>query len=94
MDRGNREHPWETSPRPLAGRATSVRAIRAVAHVDEEIESARLRYPTRRVPLKRAGSSLAGPRVNDHRKPMCVTSQGPKPCSSVGSLTRARYSSF
>jgi len=49
--------------------------------------SARLRYPTRRVPLKRAGSSLAGPRVNDHRKPMCVTSQGPKPCS-VSSLTR------
>lgn len=49
--------------------------------------SARLRYPTRRVPLKRAGSSLAGPRVNDHRKPMCVTSRGSEPYS-VALLTR------
>lgn len=54
--------------------------------------SARLRYPTRRVPLKRAGSSLAGPRVNDHRKPMCVTSRGSGPYSR--SFTYSHYLSF
>lgn len=54
--------------------------------------SARLRYPTRRVPLKRAGSSLAGPRVNDHRKPMCVTSRGSEPYSR--SFTYSHYLSF
>lgn len=70
-----------------------VRAVRVAVYAAEEDSrvvgfwSARLRYPTRRVPLKRAGSSLAGPRVNDHRKPMCVTSRGSEPYS-VALLTR------
>lgn len=73
--------------------ARCVRAVRAAVYAAEEDSrvvgfwSARLRYPTRRVPLKRAGSSLAGPRVNDHRKPMCVTSRGSEPYS-VALLTR------